>query len=208
MQKFKVLADQLVLEDTSQVAKDAVVELDPASDFAKNALEQGAIEIVPVAKSSYQVLNPEGISVEGEGDIVHKQYEVVDIDPESDQTKHFVEGAFIEPAIQHVITQDDIDFEGLVAEGFVVGDTVLMAQSVIDAATKAGDEKRAAALAEAEPAPAAEEVVAVPKKYFQKKLIVSEGKRVVGDKTYHTLTLEDGSNCDVTPEEYGTIITE
>lgn len=45
--EYKVLVEELVLDNGITAKKDDVVELDPSLDWTKAAIEQGAIELVP-----------------------------------------------------------------------------------------------------------------------------------------------------------------
>lgn len=166
MQNYKVLADELVLEGGSSVAKEAVVSLDPESDYAKNALEQGVIELVPAEPAVEQK----------EGDVC--------------------------------TTEDD-------KEGTLQGDPLVCVATPIEekveesevVAPQVGD---SCTTEDGKPGKLDGELVCValpPQKFYQKKLVVAEGERTVGEKTYRTVTLIDGSTSDLTDAEYAEQVT-
>lgn len=98
----------------------------PAQDAAKTtpeAAQEGTPTVgVEIVKKDYKVLSEQGICVEGEADnVVHAQGEIVQLDPASEQTIHFVQSWCVEevmpepteaaPAVEAVGTAVELNDE-------------------------------------------------------------------------------------------------
>lgn len=153
----------------------------------------------------YKILVP--MLVNSAGVELGKEGDVIELVPNGDETKSFLEGGAIEavPAteeVDHEVTQADLDANpDLVTEGVKVGDVIkLPVMTDPEEIAKAKAEYEAA-----EAVPSAE--AATPKKYYRGSLIISEEPRTVGAQTFQHIKTVEAHDFDLTEDEYKKDVT-
>lgn len=160
--------------------------------------------------------------VDGEG-VTRGQGHVLELAPEMDYVKQLVEGGFIAPVKElgpedledFTVTEDFLaENPGMADSGIVVGDVIKVPKTEekpLEDETATNDVVGDGAV---EAAPAAEETPAEevevadegPVMSYRGMRVISSTTREVNERELHHVRLEDGSEQDITDEEYEVMV--
>lgn len=182
LNKYSVLIDDVQIPGMEGIVKGAVVELDAEGDVTKELLAAGSIALVPAVED----LPLTQADFDADPDLIIAGFKVGDERPEADAMTYYT------------LTQADMDAHSDLLAGKKAGDTVNLPKDhplVVAAAEAAEAAQKAEAIVE--PAATTEK-----KKYYRKQEVLIDGMREVEGREHHHITLADGSEMDLSDEEY------
>lgn len=153
--------------------------------------------------SKYEVVYEGGVSFEGDEEVVPVG-SIVEKDPDSKQIKRLLKAGVIQEVVEFQVGAACVTEDGKPGTLQPAGEGNPMVCVADDAENSDKPTTNPEQPAVEPVAEAPGEVEGEPRKRYRGQILIVDGKRTVGEQTFHHIKLADGSELDLTDAEYRT----